>query len=132
MQLTNRVTWEGYDSEVNGVVGMKIEKNHLKVPFETFKDKVMNCVISNYKNEGDMRPIFKKLEDHIKAMESKYKPKKLDDTADQTEKDIQRERIKQFVSGRICVEKQYGKTVRSFMGTIQFSVISHHQGNKHI
>ena len=61
VQLTNHITWEGDNSEVNGVVGMKIEKFHLKVPFETFKDKVMNYVISNYKNGGDMKPIFKKL-----------------------------------------------------------------------
>ena len=93
VQLTNHITWEGDNNEVNGVVGMKIEKFHLKVLFETFKDKIMNYVISNYKNGGDMKPIFKKLEDPIKAMESKHKPKSLDGTADQIEKDIQRERI---------------------------------------
>ena len=60
MQLTNHITWEGDNSELNRVVGMKIEKFHPKVPFETFKDKVMNYVISNYKNEGYMKPIFKK------------------------------------------------------------------------
>ena len=112
VQLTNHITWEGDNSEVNGVVGMKIEKFHLKVPFETFKDKIMNYVISNYKNGGDMKPIFKKLEDPIKVMESKHKPKSLDGTADQIEKDIQRERIKQFVSReyvlRSNMEKLYG------------------------
>ena len=41
---------EGDNSEVNGVVDTKIEKNYLKVPFETFTDKVMNYVISNSKN----------------------------------------------------------------------------------
>ena len=112
MQLTNHITWEGDNSEVNGVVGMKIETFHLKVPFETFKHKVMNYAISNYKNGGDMKPIFKKLEDPIKAMESKLKPKQLDDAANQIEKDIQRERIKQFVSReyvlRRNIEKLYG------------------------
>ena len=98
IQLTNHIIWEGDNSEVNVVVGMKIEKFHLKVPFETFKDKIMNYVISNYKNGGDMKPIFKILEDPIKAMECKHKPKSLEDTADQIEKDIQREQIKQFVS----------------------------------
>ena len=51
VQLTNDITWEGDNSEINGVVGMKIEKFHLKVPFETFKDKIMNYVIYNYKME---------------------------------------------------------------------------------
>ena len=64
---------------------MMIEKNHLKVPFETLKDKVMNYVISNCKNGGHMKPIFKKLEDHIEAMEDKHKPKKIYDDADQIE-----------------------------------------------
>ena len=110
-QLTNHITWEGDNSEVNGVVRMKIEKFHSKVLFEMFNDKVMNYVISNYKNGGDMNTIFKKLEDPIKAMENTHKPKKLDDAADQIEKDIQRERIKQFVSReyvlRSNIEKLY-------------------------
>ena len=38
-----------------------------------------------------MKPIFKKLQDLIKAMESKHKPKSLEDAADQIEKDIQME-----------------------------------------
>ena len=50
----------------------------------------MNYVISHYKNEGDMKPIFKKLEDPMKAMEDKQKPNKFDDAADQIEKDIKR------------------------------------------
>ena len=102
VQLTNHTTQKGDNSEVNGVVGMKIEKFHLKVSFETFKDKIMNYVISNYKNEGDMKPIFKKLEDPIKAMESKHKPKSLDGSADQIEKDIQRDRIKQPSRENMC------------------------------
>ena len=83
VQLMNNITWEGDNSEVNGVVGMQIENFHQKVPFETFKDKVMNYVIFNYKIGGDLNPIFQKLEDPFKAMESKHKPKKLDDAADQ-------------------------------------------------
>ena len=45
-----------------------------------------------------MKPIFKKLQDPTKAMESKHKSKSLEDAADQIENDIQRERIKQFFS----------------------------------
>ena len=58
----------------------------------------MNCVISNCKNGGDMKPIFKKLQDPIKAMENNHRPKSFEDTANEIEKDIQIERIKQFVS----------------------------------
>ena len=112
LQLMNHIAWEGDNSDVNGVVGMKIETFHLNFPFETFKDKVMNYVISNYKNVGDMKPIFKKLEDPIKTMEDTHKYKQCDDAVDQIEKDIQRERIKQFVSReyvlRRNIEKLYG------------------------
>ena len=112
VQLTNHIPWEGDNSEVNGVVGMKIRNFHLKVPFKTFKYKVVNYIISNYKNGGDMKPIFKKLEDSIKAIESKHKPKSLENAADQIEKDTQKERIKQLVSReyvlRSNMEKLYG------------------------
>ena len=67
---------------------MKMENFHLKVPFETFKDKIMNYVISDYKSGGDMKPIFKKLEDPVKAIEDKHKLKSLDSAADRIEKDI--------------------------------------------
>ena len=76
---------------------MKIEKNHKKIPFETFKDNIINYVITNYKNGWDIKPIFKKLEDPINAMTIKHKPRQLANTVDQTEKYIQRERIIQFV-----------------------------------
>ena len=43
-------------------------KNSSEIPFEMSKDKIINYSISNYKNGGDMKPIFKKLEDPINAM----------------------------------------------------------------
>ena len=58
-----------------------------------------------------MHPILKKLEDPTNAMTLNHKPRPLANTADQTEKDIQRERIKQFVSReyvlRSNIEKLY-------------------------
>ena len=83
LQLTNYITQEGDNSEVHGVIGIKIDNFHLKVPFKMFKDKVMNYAVSNHKDGGDMKPIFKKLEDPINAMTIKHKP---------------RPQIKQFVS----------------------------------
>ena len=130
--MTNYITWEGDNSEVNGVTGMKIENYHQKVPFETFKDKIMNYVISNYKSGRDMKPIFKKLEDPINAMITKHKPRSFANTTDQLEEDIQIERIKQFVSRECMLRSDNGNTVRSFMGTMQFSITNHYQENKKI
>ena len=129
VQLMNNITWEGENSEVNGVVGMQIENFHQKVPFETFKDKIINYAISNYKNSEDMKPIFQKCS--INAMTIKHKHRPLAKTTDQIENEIQREQIKSRLQG-IHTEKQYGKTVRSFMGTIQVGITSHHQENKRI
>ena len=112
----NYITQEKCNSEVNGAFGMKIEKFHLKVPFEIFKDKVMNYIISNYKNGGDMKSIFKKLEDPIKTMEDKHKPKKLNDSTDQIEKDIQRERIKQSVSREYVLRSNMEKLYSLLQG----------------
>ena len=81
--MTSHIALEGDKSEVNGVVCMKIEKNHQKVLFQTVKDKIINYVISNYKNGKHMKPIFKKLENSINTMTIKHKP---------------RPQIKQFVS----------------------------------
>ena len=98
VQLINNITREGGNSELNDAVGMKIETFHQKIPFETFKDNIINYVISNYKNGGYTNPIFKKLEDHIKAMTIKHNSIPLGNTGDQTEKDIQREQVKYFIS----------------------------------
>ena len=88
------------------------------VPFETSKDKIMNYVISNYKNDGDMKAIFKKLEDPINAMTIKHTPKPLANTADQIEKDIQRERIKQFFSREYMLRSNMENPYGFFMGTM--------------
>ena len=63
-----------------------------------------------------MKPIFKKLEDHIEAMEDKHKPKKIDDAADQIEQNIQRERIKQYVSREYVLRNNMEKLDRLLWG----------------
>ena len=116
-QLTNHITREGDNIKVNGVVGMKIEKNHRKVLFETYKDKIMSYVISNYKNGGDINLIFKKLEVPINTIAIKNKHKSLVNTAYQTENNIQRERIKQFVLREYRLRSNMEKNM-IFIGTM--------------
>ena len=98
VQLANHIIWGGDNSEINDVDGMKIETIQHNVPFESFKDKIINYIISIYKNGGDMKLIFKKVENSINAMTIKHKPRPLANTTDQIEKDIQRKRVKKFVS----------------------------------
>ena len=132
VQLKNHVTWECDNSEVNGVVGMKIETFIQKVTFETFKDKISNYVVSSYKDSEDAKSIFKKLEDPIAAMTIKHKPGSLANTVDQTEKDIQRERIKKFVSREFMMRTNMEKLYGFFMGSVQLSITSYYQYNEQI
>ena len=73
-----------------------------------------------------MKPTFKKLEDPINAMTIKHKPKPPANTAAQKEKDIQREQIKQFVSGdymlRSNMEKRYGLLWRKCSSVLQATI----------
>ena len=117
-QLTNHITREGENIKVNGVVGMMIEKTHRKVPFETYKDKIMSYVISNYKNGGDINLIFKKLEVPINTIAIKNKHKSLVNTAYQTENNIQRKRIKQFVLREYRLRSNMEKNIMIFIGTM--------------
>ena len=82
-----------------------------------------------------MKPIFKKLEDPIKAMESKHKPKSLDGRADQIKRDIQRKQIKQFVSRKYVLrsnmEKLYGLLWGQCSSALQAAIkgINKYEGN---
>ena len=63
-----------------------------------------------------MKPIFKQLEDPINTMTIKYKCRQLDITADQTKNDIQRERIKQFVSREYVLRSNMEKLCGLLLG----------------
>ena len=59
----NPITFEGDTKEIGVVVGLKMDKFHKKVPFETFAEKLQNYVISNFKHGADLQPIFYNLSD---------------------------------------------------------------------
>jgi len=40
------------------VVGLKIDRFHKKLPFDIFVEKVMNYEVTNFKNGGDLKPLF--------------------------------------------------------------------------
>ena len=64
MQHTNSTTFEGAIPEIGGVLGLKHEDFKQKSPsFEDFLEKVSTYAISNFKDGGDMNPLFRKMED---------------------------------------------------------------------
>ena len=95
--LTNPVNYEGETKGVGAVVGLRYEKFHKKLPFSQFVDKVYFYVISNYKHGGDLKPIFKNLEDPMSEFETKNMPSPIKNPTD-IQKEIQKERVKQYVA----------------------------------
>ena len=88
--LTNPVNYEGETKGVGAVVGLRYEKFHKKLPFSQFVDKVYFYVISNYKHGGDLKPIFKNLEDPMSEFEIKNMPSTIENPTD-IQKEIQKE-----------------------------------------
>ena len=70
-----------------------------------------------------MKPIFKKLENLINAIKIKHKAMPFANIDDQIEKDIQKERIKKFVSRKYIfrsnIEKLYGLLWGQFSSALQ-------------
>ena len=77
-------------------------------------EKVGNYILSNLKDDGDIMPLFRKLENPITNFELKRMPKELleDDKKSQVKQDIYKEKIKSYVT-RECnlyrnIEKSFG------------------------
>ena len=95
--LSNPVTFEGDIKEIGAVIGLQIDKFHKKVPFDIFIEKVMNYVITNFKNGGDLKPLFRKLTNPKEAFEKKHKIKDLRESPTDIDRSIHAEKIKQYI-----------------------------------
>ena len=60
VQLTNPKNYEGSIPEVGGIIALKHEKFDKNLQFQVFMDKVSNYALSNFKDGGDLTPLFKK------------------------------------------------------------------------
>ena len=83
--------FEGNNSDVGAVLGLRIEKFHKKATFTVFKEKIYNYIISNHKYGQDLRPLFKDGSDPVVKYKAKNKPKSLDLPADEVDKEIYKE-----------------------------------------
>ena len=105
-QHTDPSSFEGNISEIGAVLGLKYEIFKRRAPsFETFLEKVSVYVISNLKDGGDTKSIFRKMEDPTPIFRAKHKPKAPDTTADNVDKDIYKEEIKLFVSRNLNLRR---------------------------
>ena len=114
VQLTNPKNYEGSIPEVGGIIALKYEKFDKKLQFQVFMDKVSNYTLSNFKDGGDLTPLFKKQKNSTKSFDKKIisSPLTEEQKKDDLERDICKEKIKLFVT-RDCnltrnMEKVYG------------------------
>ena len=105
-QHTDPSPLKGNISEIGAVLGLKYEMFKRRAPsFETFLEKVSVYVISNLKDGGDTKSVFRKIEDPTPTFRAKNKPKAPDIIADNVDKDIYKEEIKIFVSRELNLRR---------------------------
>ena len=63
VQASNPISFDGDVTDFGSVLGMRLEKFTKKVPFQQFKKKVYNYVITHYTDVVDLMPLFKRNED---------------------------------------------------------------------
>ena len=112
IQLSNPTNYEGETPEIGCVIGMKYEKFDRKVPFETFLENMNNYAITNLKDGATLQSLFLDKKDPIDAFKKEQRPTALDENADDVDKEIFKESIKQYVSmetnARRNLQKTYG------------------------
>ena len=74
MILSNSIGYDGETKGVGAVLGLCYEKFNKKLPLSQFVNKVYYYVISNFKDGGYLKPIFKKLQDPMSEFETKHMP----------------------------------------------------------
>ena len=88
-----------------------------KVSFQEFSDKVANHVVTNFKDGGDIQPLFVDLIDPTREIQVKNKPIKPEtnedeENPDEVDLEIYKEEVKQFVQRKMnlrrILEKSYG------------------------
>ena len=128
IQVSNPRSYEGSNSDIGAVIGLKHEQFDKKVPFQVFMDKLSTFSISNLKEGGDLTPFFQELKDPIPEFNSLYKPSPPttldeveedenagndDDSIDSAElaleRDIYKEEVKAFVARRNLLKRNMRK-----------------------
>ena len=96
---------------------MRSEYFDKNVSFQEFTDKVANYVVSNFKDGGDIQPLFVDLIDPTRGFQTKNKPVKLEsgqdeEDTDEVDQEIYKEEVKHFVQRKMNLrrnlEKSYG------------------------
>ena len=126
--LANPIGYEGDAPEVGAILGLKYERFHKKVPFSQFVEKVYGYVLSNFKDGGDMKAVFKDFKDPLVALQTNHMPLAIEDP-NEIEKEIQRERVRQYVSREVNVRRNTEKAFGIIWGQCSLALQADIKGN---
>ena len=114
---SNPTSYVGENESVGIILALRSERFDKKVSFQEFTDKVENYVVANFKDGGDIQPLFVDLIDPTGEFQVKNKPIKPktnedDENPDEVDLEIYKEEVKQFVQQKMNLrrnlEKSYG------------------------
>ena len=108
---TNPHNYEGANTDVGAVIGLRHEKFKKKAPsFESFLETLSTYVVSTLKDGSDMKPLFDKMTSPFIKLNNKHKPSKPTEEADAVDMDIYKEEVKQFVTRSANLRRNREKT----------------------
>ena len=125
----NPVGYEGDNPDVGVILALKYERFHKKVTFSQFVEKVYGYVLSNFKDGGDMKAVFKETKDPLAALQVNHMPTAIENPSE-IEKEIQKERIKQYVSREVNIRRNTEKAFGIVWGQCSLALQSEIKGNR--
>ena len=105
------------------MLGLRHEKFKYKAPsYENYLEKISTYVISNFKDGGDLKPLFRRMVDPTDNLHKKKKPSTPDTDADTVDWDIYREEVKEYVGRESSLRRNMEKTFGLLWGQCSSSL----------
>ena len=103
---SNERNWEGDETEIKGVLGLRTEHLDKKVSFRVFMEKMIEYVLRKIDNAVDLLPLLTDQVDPRPIFVKDAMPEELDDEAKKSDvmKSIQEQEIKLFVGRKAKLE----------------------------
>ena len=108
--LAQNRDFEGANPEVGAVLGLKSEKITKKIPFNQFREKLVEHIKSTFTHSRDIACVVKKMVDPMTDFDTRNKPADVDPTtASIADKYIFEAQIKQYVNKLDKLKDNQGK-----------------------
>ena len=114
--MSNPTSYSGENDSIGVILALRAERFDKKVLFQEFVDKVSNYVVLNFKDGGDIQPLFVDLVDPTKEFQNKNKLVKPEDDSneenptDEVDQEIYKEEVKHFVQCKMNLKRNLEKS----------------------